>query len=94
MDPKIIEDLTKRLSAVLPDGLRELQHDIEKNTRAVLEGTLAKLNLVTREEFEVQKGVLARTRSKVDALEKQVRQLEIDLARRSAGEGPAPGKVE
>lgn len=86
MDPKTIENLTKRLSEAVPSGLRELQQDVEKNIRAVLESTFAKLNLVTREEFEVQKGVLARTRAKVEALERQVEVLEA-----AARDGTAPG---
>lgn len=80
MDPKTVEDLTKRISDALPGGLRELQQDFEKNIRAALESGFAKLNLVTREEFEVQQGVLARTRAKVDALERKVEALEAALA--------------
>ena len=87
MDSKTIDDLAKRLSDALPGGLKELQQDIEKNFRAVLESTFSKLNLVTRDEFEVQKGVLARTRAKVEALEAQVKALEA-----AVGEGTAkPG---
>ncbi|HKJ22675.1 MAG TPA: accessory factor UbiK family protein [Gammaproteobacteria bacterium] len=80
MDPKTVEDLTKRISDALPSGLRELQQDVEKNIRAALESGFSKLNLVTREEFEVQQGVLARTRAKVDTLEKKVEELEAALA--------------
>ncbi len=80
MDPKTVEDLTKRISDALPSGLRELQQDVEKNIRAALESGFSRLNLVTREEFEVQQGVLARTRAKVDTLEKKVEELEAALA--------------
>ena len=92
MDSKTIEDLARRLSAAIPDGLKELQQDIEKNFRAVLESTFSKLNLVTREEFEVQKGVLARTRAKVEALEVQVKTLEATLAEKSAKPGKSHKK--
>lgn len=81
MDPKTIEDLTKRISDSMPSALREFQQDMEKNIHAALESVFTKMNLVTREEFEVQKGVLARTRAKVEALEKQVQVLEAELTK-------------
>jgi BMFP domain-containing protein YqiC len=80
MDHKLIDDLARRLSNAVPAGLHEAQQDIEKNFRTVLQNTLAKLDLVTREEFDVQTRVLARTREKLEALEKTIAELE---ARRS-----------
>ena len=53
-----------------------MREDAEKNFRAVLESSLAKLDLVTREEFEVQEAILARTRRKLDALEQKLASLE------------------
>jgi hypothetical protein len=76
MDPKIIDDLSKRMSEAVPEGLRHLQSDLEKNFRGVLRGGLEKLDLVTREEFEVQQGVLSRTREKLKALENRLAKLE------------------
>lgn len=76
MDPKILDDIAKKLADSLPAGLGELQADVEKNLRAGLESTLAKLNLISREEFEVQSAVLARTRAKIENLEKLVSELE------------------
>ena len=76
MDPKVIDDLARRLSNAVPTGLREAQQDIEKNFRTVLQNTLAKLDLVTREEFDVQTRLLARAREKLEALEKAVAELE------------------
>jgi BMFP domain-containing protein YqiC len=78
MDPKLIDDLARRLSNAVPTGLREAQQDLEKNFRTVLQNTLAKLDLVTREEFDVQTRLLARTRAKLEALEKTVTELESD----------------
>ena len=75
-DPKSIDDIASRLAAVIPPGLNNLKDDLEKTFRAVLQGTLAKLDLVTREEFEVQKFVLAKTRSNLESLEKRVAELE------------------
>jgi BMFP domain-containing protein YqiC len=68
-DPKSIDDIATRLSDAIPPGLSSLKEDIEKNFRAILQGALGKMDLVTREEFEVQKGVLAKTRSKLEDLE-------------------------
>ena len=76
LDPKLFDDLARRLSATLPSGARELQQDVEKNLRTVLQATLSKLDLVTREEFDVQARVLARTREKLDKLEKTITALE------------------
>jgi len=76
MDPKVIDDLARRLSRVVPSGLREARQDIEKNFRTVLQNTLAKMDLVTREEFDVQTRLLARTREKPQALEKPMAELE------------------
>ncbi len=78
-DPKILDDIAKKLSNAVPPGLTDIKTDIEKNVRATLQNTFAKLDLVTREEFDVQTAVLARTRSKVDELEKKVAQLEVAL---------------
>ncbi len=79
LDPKLFDDLSQRLSEVLPDSARLLQQDVEKNMRALLTSTFDRLDLVTREEFEVQKGVLERTRRKVEALNREVARLEALL---------------
>ena len=76
LDPKHLDNLTRRLANSLPKGLQALQEDINRNMRAGLEAGLAKLDLVTREEFDVQAAVLARTRQKLEALERQVAELE------------------
>jgi BMFP domain-containing protein YqiC len=76
LDPKVIDDLARRLSNAVPAGLREAQQDLEKNFRTVLQNALAKLDLVTREEFDVQARLLARTREKLEAREKAMTELE------------------
>ena len=76
MNPGILDDIAKRLAAVVPPGAQELKSDLEKNFRAVLQSNLERLDLVTREEFEVQAQVLARTRQKLEALEARVAELE------------------
>jgi BMFP domain-containing protein YqiC len=79
LDPKHLDDLAQRLSGSLPKGLQTLQEDINRNLRASLEGGLAKLDLVTREEFDVQAAVLTRTREKLEKLEALVAELEQQL---------------
>ena len=75
-DPKQLDDLTDRLVNLLPKGVRDMQTDVEKNMRAMLQSTFNKMDLVTREEFDVQSAVLARTREKLEQLEKQIKELE------------------
>jgi ubiquinone biosynthesis accessory factor UbiK len=75
-DPKSIDDIASRLAGAIPPGLNNLKEDLEKNFHAILQGALGKLDLVTREEFEVQKMVLAKTRSKLEALEQRVSEME------------------
>ena len=67
-----IERLAKTLADTVPQGLRSVRDDLEKNFQAVLKSGLGKLDLVTREEFEVQEAVLARTREKLEALENRL----------------------
>ncbi|UOA10402.1 accessory factor UbiK family protein [Methylobacter sp. S3L5C] len=75
-DPKAIDDIANRLASAIPPGLNNLKEDLEKTFNAILQGALGKLDLVTREEFEVQKMVLAKTRSKLEDLEKRVSAME------------------
>ena len=76
LDPKILDDISSKLSSTLPKGIQALQNDVQNNLRSGLESALGRLNLVTREEFDIQTAVLERTRSKVEALEARVRELE------------------
>ena len=80
IDPKLLDDLAKRLSASAPSGFQLLQDDLRRNLRSSLEAALSRLDLVTREEFDVQAAVLARTRAKLDALAARVAELEADAA--------------
>ena len=73
---KIFDDISQRIAGQMPSGLQVLQDDLKKNVRAAVEASLSHLNLVTREEFDVQAKVLARTRAKLEALEKQIEELE------------------
>ncbi|MDD5272426.1 MAG: accessory factor UbiK family protein [Methylovulum sp.] len=75
-DAKAIDDIANRLAGVIPPGLNNFKEDLEKNFHAILQSALGKLDLVTREEFEVQKMVLAKTRTKLEDLEKRVAAIE------------------
>jgi len=73
LDPRILEDLGSRLSALFAASPAA---DIEKNVRALLASVFAKLDLVSREEFDIQAQVLQRTREKLKALEARIERLE------------------
>ena len=74
-----LEQLTKRISSLIPGDIKHMQDDIESNIHSLLQSSLTKMNLVTREEFDVQSAVLQRTREKLEKLEKQVEQLKKEL---------------
>jgi hypothetical protein len=74
-----IENLARKLAESVPDGMRSIASDLETNFRGVLRSGLSKLDLVTREEFEVQEAVLARTREKLERLETKLKEIEKNL---------------
>ena len=73
--PKVFEDLAKKLCEILPENLKKVEEDLEQQFKEILMATFAKLNLITREEFDVQCKVLLRTREKIEQLQKNVDQL-------------------
>ncbi len=75
-DPRLIDDLARRLAGSVPESVMALRRDLEQNFKGVLQSQLAKLDLVTREEFDVQAAVLKRTREKLAALEQRLAALE------------------
>jgi BMFP domain-containing protein YqiC len=79
MSKDSIDNLARKLAESVPEGLRSMREDLETNFRGVLQSGISKLDLVTREEFEVQEAVLARTREKLERLEKKLEELEKDL---------------
>jgi hypothetical protein len=79
IDLKAIDDLARRLSELVPPGLKDARADLEQNMKATLQAGLARLDLVTREEFDAQRAVLLRTREKIDALERSLEILEARL---------------
>ena len=82
-----IDEIARRLLDSVPPAFRTIQHDLEFNFRSVLRSSLSKLDLVTREEFDTQLKVLERTRSKLEALEKKVEELEAQAAGKAESSG-------
>ncbi|BET98281.1 ubiquinone biosynthesis accessory factor UbiK [Xenorhabdus taiwanensis] len=79
LDPKKIEQVARQLHNAMPKGVKEFGDDVEKKLRAVLQSQLSKLDLVNREEFDVQTQVLLRTREKLVAMEQRLNELEARL---------------
>lgn len=69
-----LDELTKKILSLIPQS-QEIKDDIEQKIKLILQASIAKLDIVTREEFDVQTQVLAKTRQKLDKLEKQIQQL-------------------
>lgn len=76
IDSKKIEQLARQVHEAMPKGIRDLGDDVEKKIRQVLQAQLTRMELVNREEFDVQTQVLIRTREKLAALEQRIAQLE------------------
>jgi BMFP domain-containing protein YqiC len=91
MDTFRIDEIARRLLDNVPPALRATQRDLESNFRAVLRASLAKLDLVTRDEFDTQSRVLERTRARLEALEARLQALEGTAVGGAAAE-PEPGK--
>ena len=75
-DPRLIDDLARRLAGSLPESLVALRRDLEQNFKSVLQSGLTRFDLVTREEFDVQAAVLRRTREKLEQIDARLRELE------------------
>lgn len=83
-ETEFISDLARKLAGAVPPGLRSAQADVERTFQSILASALARLNLPTREEFDIQRKVLERTREKLTALETEL----AALRREMAGRGP------
>lgn len=75
IDKHNLNDLAEKLSSILPENFNTLKSDVTSNFKAILESSLRQMNLVSREEFDVQSALLTRTLEKLKELEKQVEQL-------------------
>jgi BMFP domain-containing protein YqiC len=90
IDLSQIDELARRLSGLVPPALREGRDEMQDNFKAALQSGLARLDLVTREEFDVQRAVLVRTREQLESLRSLVEQLETQLAQRDDSRDTAP----
>jgi hypothetical protein len=90
IDLSQIDELARRLSGLVPPALREGRDEMQDNFKAALQSGLARLDLVTREEFDVQRAVLVRTREQLESLRTLVEQLEARLAERDDARDTAP----
>jgi hypothetical protein len=79
INPKKIEEVAKQLSENLPNGLKQFAGEFEDKSKQILQNQLMKLDLVSREEFDVQQHVLLKTREKLEVLQAQVDALEAKL---------------
>ena len=75
-DPRSLDELARKLADAVPPGLTALKNDLEQNFKAVLQGGLATLDVVTRQEFDIQAGVLRRSRERLEQLEQRIAALE------------------
>ncbi|PWC20462.1 hypothetical protein DDT52_09510 [Brenneria roseae subsp. roseae] len=80
IDPKKIEQIARQVHESMPKGIRELGDDVEKRIRQVLQAQFTRLDLVNREEFDIQTQVLLRTREKIAQLEQRLSELEARLS--------------
>jgi BMFP domain-containing protein YqiC len=79
IDPKTLDALVKKIAEGLPAGFGQVHEDLRNNLHAAVSAALARMDLVSRDEFDVQSAVLARTREKLTALEAKVAELERAL---------------
>ena len=82
INPNKIEEMARTIQAALPPGLKSVGEEVDKKVKQVIQAQLMKLDLVSREEFDVQIKVLLRTREKLQALEDKLQQLEKQLSER------------
>jgi ubiquinone biosynthesis accessory factor UbiK len=80
MNSNGLDDLARRLAESVPESVRAFGRDMESNFKAVLQAQLSKLDLVTRQDFDVQAAILERTQGKLAALEARLKDVETKLA--------------
>jgi len=80
LDPKKLEDIAKQISEAVPPGVRNMAEEAESKVKQILQVQLSRLDMVTREEFDVQTQVLIRTREKLEAMDTRISELEAQLA--------------
>ncbi len=84
----IVNRLSEQLGQVLPPGVKSLRGDLEENIKSVLREAFSRMDLVTREEFEIQSALLSKTRIKLETLEARLKTAENQLSALEKGEKP------
>jgi len=90
INPKTLDSLVSKIAEGLPAGFGQVHEDLRNNLHAAVSAALARMELVSREEFDVQSAVLGRTREKLTALEAKVAELERSLDMDQRPENPKP----
>jgi len=80
IDARVLDEIAESVAKLLPPGAAELKQDLERNAKAAVQGGLERLDVVSREEFDIQTKVLARTREKLTDVEARLAALESSLA--------------
>lgn len=91
IDARVFDDLSKSLGKLLPPGVAELKDDFERNAKSAVQSALGNLDLVTREEFDVQTEVLRNARAQLKALEARIEALESTNGAKQADTLQSPG---
>jgi len=79
INPALIAKIGQQIASLMPEQAKATQQEVERSMHAILQGAFAKLDLVTRDEFDAQTAVLHRTREKVEQLEGLLAQLEQQI---------------
>lgn len=79
LNPSQLESMAKKVAELIPEGFGELPSSMEAQIKSTLSRSFEKMDLVSREEFDIQTAVLAKTRAKLEALEKQIANLEQNI---------------
>ncbi|MBP2846712.1 accessory factor UbiK family protein [Dickeya oryzae] len=94
IDPKKLEQIARQVQESMPKGIREFGEDMEKKIRQILQSQLGKLDVVSREEFDLQTQVLLRTREKLALLEQRMSELEAKITGRETAEQQPPADAQ
>jgi BMFP domain-containing protein YqiC len=83
--PEKFDEVVQQFTRLLPEDMQQAKTDIQKNMKAALSASLARMDLVTREEFDVQTALLARTRALLEEMESKLSRLEAELEKKKTG---------
>jgi len=83
IDAKKVEQIAEQITGLIPPGVKNVADNVEERVKTLLQSKLNQLDVVSREEFDVQTQVLARTRAKLEALEKDVAEIKNSLAQQN-----------